>query len=153
SFAWNVFRMVSICSRVMISRLACGRPSRKGHLGTPQQPRLSPQQPRLFPTTPVEPNNPDCSQPPPLFSLMKPSDSATQPLQPPQALETRQEGGDRIATEPPPPFGRPPAPKNAGSVRPPRPDEIVVLRDIKKTFADQEVLRGIDLVAQRRETT
>lgn len=32
-------------------------------------------------------------------------------------------------------------------------DEIVVLRDVKKTFAEQEVLRGIDLVARRGETT
>ena len=32
------------------------------------------------------------------------------------------------------------------------PDEIVVLRNVKKVFNDQEVLRGIDLVAQRKET-
>ncbi len=33
------------------------------------------------------------------------------------------------------------------------PDEIVVLRDVRKTFNDQEVLKGVDLVARRRETT
>ncbi len=32
-------------------------------------------------------------------------------------------------------------------------DDIVVLRDVKKTFGDQEVLKGIDLVARRNETT
>jgi phospholipid/cholesterol/gamma-HCH transport system ATP-binding protein len=32
-------------------------------------------------------------------------------------------------------------------------DEIVLLRQVKKTFGDQEVLRGIDLVARRGETT
>jgi phospholipid/cholesterol/gamma-HCH transport system ATP-binding protein len=32
------------------------------------------------------------------------------------------------------------------------PDDIVVLRDVKKTFNDQEVLRGIDMVARRKET-
>src|SRR6185295_6069698 len=32
------------------------------------------------------------------------------------------------------------------------PEEIVVLRDVKKSFQDQEVLRGVDLVARRRET-
>jgi phospholipid/cholesterol/gamma-HCH transport system ATP-binding protein len=32
------------------------------------------------------------------------------------------------------------------------PDEIVVLRNIKKSFAGQEVLKGIDLSAKKRET-
>ena len=42
---------------------------------------------------------------------------------------------------------------NGDSGRPPLPDEIVVLRDIRKKFGDQEILKGIDLVARRRETT
>jgi phospholipid/cholesterol/gamma-HCH transport system ATP-binding protein len=41
---------------------------------------------------------------------------------------------------------------NGNSVRAPLPDEIVVLRDLRKSFGDQEVLRGVDLVARRRET-
>ena len=41
----------------------------------------------------------------------------------------------------------------ASLVRPPSRDEIVVLRDLKKTFGEQEVLRGVDLVAKRGETT
>jgi phospholipid/cholesterol/gamma-HCH transport system ATP-binding protein len=32
-------------------------------------------------------------------------------------------------------------------------DDIVVLRDVKKTFGDQEVLQGVDLIARRNETT
>jgi phospholipid/cholesterol/gamma-HCH transport system ATP-binding protein len=35
----------------------------------------------------------------------------------------------------------------------PRDDEIVVLRDVRKRFGEQEVLRGIDLVARKNETT
>src|SRR5580704_15924470 len=42
-------------------------------------------------------------------------------------------------------------PSNA--VGKPRDDEIVVLRDVRKRFADQEVLKGIDLVARKNETT
>jgi phospholipid/cholesterol/gamma-HCH transport system ATP-binding protein len=34
----------------------------------------------------------------------------------------------------------------------PGPDDIVVLRNVKKVFNDQEVLKGIDLVAKRKET-
>lgn len=45
----------------------------------------------------------------------------------------------------------PPTPKDGGTK--PRPEEIVVLRDVKKSFGDQVVLRGIDLVAKRGETT
>lgn len=45
----------------------------------------------------------------------------------------------------------PEAPKDGGAK--PRPEEIVVLRDVKKSFGDQVVLRGIDLVAKRGETT
>jgi phospholipid/cholesterol/gamma-HCH transport system ATP-binding protein len=33
------------------------------------------------------------------------------------------------------------------------PDEIVVLRDLKKSFGEQEILKGVNLVARRRETT
>ncbi|MGD0529723.1 MAG: ATP-binding cassette domain-containing protein [Polyangiaceae bacterium] len=32
-------------------------------------------------------------------------------------------------------------------------DDIVVLKDVKKTFGDTEVLRGIDLVCRKRQTT
>jgi phospholipid/cholesterol/gamma-HCH transport system ATP-binding protein len=35
----------------------------------------------------------------------------------------------------------------------PRDDEIVVLRDLRKRFGEQEVLKGIDLVARKDETT
>ncbi len=59
----------------------------------------------------------------------------------------------RDAREPPPPRS---GGNQAGSERPPRQvraDEIVVLDDVRKTFGGQEVLRGIDLVARRRETT
>jgi phospholipid/cholesterol/gamma-HCH transport system ATP-binding protein len=42
-------------------------------------------------------------------------------------------------------------PSNA--VGKPRDDEIVVLRDVRKRFGEQEVLRGIDLVARKNETT
>jgi len=34
-----------------------------------------------------------------------------------------------------------------------RTDDIVVLRDVRKTFGEQEVLKGIDLTARRNETT
>lgn len=37
--------------------------------------------------------------------------------------------------------------------QPPGRDEIVVLRQVKKSFGEQEVLRGVDLVARRGETT
>ncbi len=42
---------------------------------------------------------------------------------------------------------------NGSAVRQPLPDEIVVLQDVRKSFGDQEVLKGINLVARRRETT
>lgn len=60
-------------------------------------------------------------------------------------------GNHRDAQEPPEPTanGKPVKP----STRPPMPDEIVVLRDIRKNFGDQEILKGVDLVARRRETT
>jgi len=43
--------------------------------------------------------------------------------------------------------------QSAGECRAPLPNEIVVLRAVRKTFGDQEILKGIDLVAHRRETT
>ena len=49
----------------------------------------------------------------------------------------------RDARQPPPPAS------GAAAVGP---DDIVVLRDVKKVFNDQEVLKGIDLVAKRKET-
>ncbi len=45
------------------------------------------------------------------------------------------------------------APASKVNPAPPLPDEIVVLRNVRKSFGSQEVLRGIDLVARRRETT
>jgi phospholipid/cholesterol/gamma-HCH transport system ATP-binding protein len=54
----------------------------------------------------------------------------------------------------------PPAPgadgKRIGATDParkPLPDEIVVLRNVRKRFGEQEILKGIDFVARRRETT
>src|SRR5437899_321582 len=47
------------------------------------------------------------------------------------------------------PLQPPPPASGAAAVGP---DDIVVLRDVKKTFNDQEVLKGIDLVAKRKET-
>jgi phospholipid/cholesterol/gamma-HCH transport system ATP-binding protein len=73
-------------------------------------------------------------------------DSLTQPLEP--RLH------DRPATEPPAPLGKPRRPRSAGDAgRTPLPDEIVVLREIKKSFGEQDILKGVDLVARRRETT
>jgi phospholipid/cholesterol/gamma-HCH transport system ATP-binding protein len=43
--------------------------------------------------------------------------------------------------------------EDSNLLRPPLPEELVVLRDVRKSFGSQEVLRGIDLVARRRETT
>jgi phospholipid/cholesterol/gamma-HCH transport system ATP-binding protein len=65
---------------------------------------------------------------------------------------------NRDAPSPPPqtPAG---APRPGAAPAPPSPtasvgpDDIVVLRDVKKSFGDQEVLKGIDFVAKRRETT
>jgi phospholipid/cholesterol/gamma-HCH transport system ATP-binding protein len=48
---------------------------------------------------------------------------------------------------------RPQHEANGRVVRQPLPDEIVVLQDVRKSFGDQEVLKGINLVARRRETT
>ena len=54
----------------------------------------------------------------------------------------------RDAQQPPPPDPRLPVVHATGS----GPDDIVVLRDVKKAFDGQEVLRGIDLIARRKET-
>ncbi len=65
-------------------------------------------------------------------------------------------GAHRDATQPPPPAlegGRPKrASDRAGAAEVAGPDDIVVLRNVKKNFNDQEVLRGIDLIARRKET-
>jgi phospholipid/cholesterol/gamma-HCH transport system ATP-binding protein len=42
---------------------------------------------------------------------------------------------------------------NGAADRAPMPDEIVVLRDLRKSFGEQNILKGVDLVARRRETT
>lgn len=63
---------------------------------------------------------------------------------------------ERNAAAPPAPASGERAPArqtNAISQRPPTADEIVVLRDVKKAFDDQEVLKGVTLTARRKETT
>jgi phospholipid/cholesterol/gamma-HCH transport system ATP-binding protein len=40
----------------------------------------------------------------------------------------------------------------SGLVKPP-PDEVVVLRDVRKHYGEQEVLQGIDLIARKNETS
>src|SRR3954467_6484180 len=57
----------------------------------------------------------------------------------------------RDARQPPPPDSKLPL-VHAGGPNGVGPDDIVVLRDVKKTFNDQEVLRGINLTARRKET-
>ena len=42
---------------------------------------------------------------------------------------------------------------NGARARPPDRDEIVVLRDVKKSFGEQEILKGIGFAARRKETT
>jgi phospholipid/cholesterol/gamma-HCH transport system ATP-binding protein len=60
----------------------------------------------------------------------------------------------RKAAPPPAPTGEPAEHrKDSDLLRRPLPEELVVLRDVRKSFGSQEVLRGIDLVARRRETT
>jgi phospholipid/cholesterol/gamma-HCH transport system ATP-binding protein len=62
-------------------------------------------------------------------------------------------GPQRDARQPPPPpsdarvVGA-----SAGGGPAPGPDDIVVLRNVKKIFNEQEVLKGIDLIAKRKET-
>jgi phospholipid/cholesterol/gamma-HCH transport system ATP-binding protein len=41
----------------------------------------------------------------------------------------------------------------ASTHRGPPPEDVVVLKDVRKRFGDHEVLRGVDLVAKRNETT
>ncbi|HSO40959.1 MAG TPA: ATP-binding cassette domain-containing protein [Labilithrix sp.] len=57
----------------------------------------------------------------------------------------------RDAQQPPPPDPRLPL-VHAGGPNGAGPDDIVVLRDVKKSFDGQEVLRGINLIARRKET-
>ena len=59
----------------------------------------------------------------------------------------------RDARQPPPPQGPGQVVAGAGGVTGATgPDEIVVLREVKKNFGEQEVLRGIDMIARRKET-
>jgi len=64
--------------------------------------------------------------------------------------------GDRVAQQPPPPSEEITtvrgAPVSSDLSRKPMPDEIVVLRELKKSFGEQEVLKGINLVAKKNET-
>lgn len=64
--------------------------------------------------------------------------------------------GDRVAQQPPPPSEEITtvrgAPASSDLARKPMPDEIVVLRELKKSFGDQEILKGINLVAKKNET-
>jgi phospholipid/cholesterol/gamma-HCH transport system ATP-binding protein len=62
----------------------------------------------------------------------------------------------RDARQPPPPAPGGTAASSgapgAGASAPVGPDDIVVLRDVKKSYDEQQVLRGINLVARRKET-
>jgi phospholipid/cholesterol/gamma-HCH transport system ATP-binding protein len=49
--------------------------------------------------------------------------------------------------------GAAPAPSPPSPAANVGPDDIVVLREVKKSFGEQEVLKGIDFIAKRRETT
>lgn len=77
-------------------------------------------------------------------------DSVTQPMYP--ARNTPPTPSHRNAQEPPPPQGslRPPTPRDPGA---PPDDEMVVLRDVKKSFGEQEILKGITFTARKKETT
>ena len=57
----------------------------------------------------------------------------------------------RDARQPPPPDPRLPL-FHAGGTNGVGPDDIVVLREVKKSFGGQQVLRGINLIARRKET-
>jgi phospholipid/cholesterol/gamma-HCH transport system ATP-binding protein len=62
-------------------------------------------------------------------------------------------GAQRDARQPPPPDSRAPAVKAGGAPGAAvGPDDVVVLRDVKKVFNEQQVLKGIDLIARRKET-
>ena len=81
-------------------------------------------------------------------------DSVTQPMLPAPARNTPVSPSHRNATEPPPPQG---TPKYIGhdfraQGKPPQ-DEMVVLREVKKSFGEQEILKGINFTARRKETT
>jgi phospholipid/cholesterol/gamma-HCH transport system ATP-binding protein len=60
---------------------------------------------------------------------------------------------ERNAAAPPAPNGSPPRQMNGTSQRPPAADEIVVLREVKKQYDEQEVLKGVNFIARRKETT
>ncbi|HVH45849.1 MAG TPA: ATP-binding cassette domain-containing protein [Labilithrix sp.] len=62
-------------------------------------------------------------------------------------------GSHRNAQQPPAPTDESRRTRGDDIARPPLPDEIVVLRDVRKSFGEQEILKGVDLVARRRETT
>jgi phospholipid/cholesterol/gamma-HCH transport system ATP-binding protein len=66
-------------------------------------------------------------------------------------------GPQRDARQPPPPDSRAPVVARTGTADGTAAasvgaDDIVVLRDLKKTYNDQDVLKGINLVAKRKET-
>ncbi|MFO0735698.1 MAG: ATP-binding cassette domain-containing protein [Labilithrix sp.] len=61
-------------------------------------------------------------------------------------------GGDRNARQPPPPEDRE-VTLIHDAARKPMPDEMVVLRDLRKSFGEQQILKGINLVARKNETT
>lgn len=62
-------------------------------------------------------------------------------------------GGDRDARQPPPPTEEVTRKMHVPDIaRKPMPDEIVVLRELRKSFGEQEVLKGINLVAKKNET-
>lgn len=60
--------------------------------------------------------------------------------------------GDRNARQPPPPDDREVTLVH-DAARKPMPDEMVVLRDLRKSFGEQQILKGINLVARKNETT
>ncbi len=61
------------------------------------------------------------------------------------------EPSHRDARQPPPPDPTLPL-VHAGTANGVGKDDIVVLRDVKKSFGEQEVLRGISFIARRKET-
>ncbi len=73
-----------------------------------------------------------------------------------QAHETPPSSLHRNATEPPAPrshgINHPTTAAPAPNEGPPGADEIVVLRDVKKSFDEQQVLKGVSFVARRKET-
>jgi phospholipid/cholesterol/gamma-HCH transport system ATP-binding protein len=72
-------------------------------------------------------------------------------VQPRDPRSAPNSGGQRDAREPPEPVGSTRRPNGSGD-RQPLPDEIVVLRDVRKSFGEQEILKGVDLTARKRET-